>query len=168
MHERQTAQRQTQAHSSHHAGGILAGSTLAHPIIPRTVALLAAIILVVAALYMIRSSNQPEAGRRFNLVTDAAASHDTPRPQPPAESPTLSEAAAAAEPQQPKNSSSVTVNGKSIPVPEDGNLHKTITDGSSTTTIDLSQNASGSAVTTSTNISVESSGDTTPAAPDGD
>jgi hypothetical protein len=56
-----------------------------------------------------------------------------------------------------QTSTSVTVNGKPIAVPNNGELHKTMTDENGTTQLDISNGSSSSSSSTSVNVQVNGS-----------
>ena len=61
---------------------------------------------------------------------------------------------------QPNASTNVMVNGQSIPVPNNGSVSRTITNGNGTTQVDISNHSSSSGTnnsSTSTNLSINSS-----------
>ena len=128
-------------------------STSQFPFLYRALLLITAIVLVIFALYMVRPSPRQAPAGLHHLSSAPAAVTST---APPREG-SLPGAVPPAQTKQPpsNNQTTVVVNGQSIPVPKDGTLHKTITDGASTTTINLS--ASGGDSSSSTNISVQSS-----------
>jgi len=51
---------------------------------------------------------------------------------------------------------SLTVNGQSVDVPQNGEVHQTISQDNGTTSIDVSQNSSGNAASSSLNVSIQS------------
>lgn len=148
-------QRKTEGGRTSTMRAVLAGSAMHSLILPRTIALIATTSLVAFALYALyatRPSSMQPAGhqtiRQASMVKEAEpevhADANAPGQAPPKNN----------------NSShtSVTVNGKSIPVPEDGNLHQTITDGDTTTTVNLSSGSSGNGTnSSSTTLNVDSS-----------
>jgi hypothetical protein len=156
MDARQTDDHQ-QVNTSPTASGIIAGGALAQPAISRTLALIATISLVAFALYLTRPGAQPASKGSSNLVNSGGAVHSDAVVEPSGNTSEPEVTPMEDHPEQ-KNTThhSVIVNGHSIPVPANGNLHKTITDGNSTTTIDLSSGGSSSSTTTNTNISVHS------------
>jgi hypothetical protein len=144
-----------QPHAGGVASGLFAGIPTATPVFGRTIALIAAISLAAFALYMTRPhAGTTDANRTLSLVSGS-------EPAPGASTHTEMNASSHSEGQnsafsQQSATNRVTVNGKEVPVPKDGNLHKTITDGNSTTRIDISSSGDSSKSATSSNVSVQS------------
>jgi hypothetical protein len=129
---------------------LLPTTAIASSVVPRTLTLIATISLVAFAFYMTR----PET----NLSSVSASGHASQPEKQQDTSPAAPSSVAASGQGQPassesSNKSAVTVNGKDIPVPDDGNLNQTIHDGDSTTTVHISSDGSGSS---SSSVHVES------------
>lgn len=60
-----------------------------------------------------------------------------------------------------QTNTSITVNGKPVQVPASGELHRTMSDGNSTTQLDISNGASGTSSSTSVNVQVNGSSTST-------
>jgi len=133
--------------------GAFATSALAQTATLRTLALIATISLVAFALYMTHPPAEQAAVKGAHIhmsdspdtVGHAAAQQEDDSTSQTANSQSSNSANVHNE---------ITVNGKSIPVPDNGNVHKTVTDGNTTTTIDVSN--SGTSVSTNS-VSVQSS-----------
>jgi hypothetical protein len=128
---------------------LLPTTAIAPSVVPRTLTLIATISLVAFAFYMTR----PETD-----LSSVSASGHAFQPEKQDASPAAPSSAAASGQSQPassesSNKSAVTVNGKDIPVPDDGNLNQAIHDGDSTTTVHISSDGSGSS---SSSVHVES------------
>ncbi len=114
-------------------------------------------LLTCALAYAGLSASRPH----LNLAASQIGqqSSQTPEISPPAtqlDATSSSDAAPAAN-EQANNSSSVqvTVNGQDMPVPANGQLHTTLSDGNSTTHVDVSNSSTGNS--SSSHISVHSS-----------
>ena len=147
-----------QKHHGVQAPALLTGSAAAQSLgNPRTIALIATIIMVAFALYMTRPAparitmqkssapvgsggKVPSASEHTLIPNQATASQSAPGGAPSGAG---------------SNSTKVTVNGQDIPVPADGNLHQTIQNGDSTTELNLSSSGTGNS-SSSTNITIES------------
>lgn len=156
MQVRQDSTDHTQAQHAN-AAGIFASAPLAHATTIRTTALIATISLVAIALYMTRPDAAATGSKDASIhITGPAAPASHAEAQREGETP-----GQPAETQQNTSSvrNSITVNGKEVAVPQDGNLHKTITNGDTTTTVDVSSSSDSSTTSTSSNVSVHSSSD---------
>jgi hypothetical protein len=126
-----------------HAPLLLPTTAVTSSVIPRTLALIATISLVAFAFYMTR----PETG-----LSSAEASGHAAQPQTPESGLPETGTGPSAQNQSQSNGGSaknaVTVNGENIPVPDDGNLDRTIQDGDSTTTVHISSDGNGNSSST--------------------
>lgn len=154
MQVRQVSSTHTQAQHTN-AAGVFAGAALIHSPAIRTATLLATILLVAFALYMTGPSGEAAGEKGASIHMTSSTSPDAH-----AEAQQEDDSAGQSANSKSSNNSSVhneiTVNGKSISVPDNGSIHKTVTDGDTTTTIDVSNNSTSTTVS-SNNVSVQSS-----------
>ena len=127
----------------------LSATSILASAVPRTLVLAATISLVAFVLYAAtprtRLSSADTADRSTNKIEAATKLSQTAAPVGPAQSQQHAESS---------HNGTVTINGADVPVPADGNLDKTVTDGNGTTTIHISSDGNG----TSTNdVNINSS-----------
>jgi hypothetical protein len=154
MDARQDVPSGKQANAQRTAPGLFAASALAQPVAARTMLLIATIVLVAFALYMVRPS-QPEATTTRSITSDSGAEAANHHHAGSIEAGTQEATGEAGGHSSTTNR--VIVNGREIPVPKDGNLHQTIRDGDTTTTVNISSSGDSSTTSSSSNISVHSS-----------
>jgi hypothetical protein len=143
---------------------LLSGSLLIHSaVIPRTLALMTTITMVAFALYGTQPipSNQPSSQKNTNNIDPHTNTLKIkPEKHISSDKPSYSQVQSQVKQSSSSSSSnqtSVVVNGESIPVPADGNLHQTIKNGNSTTELNLSSSGNNSNSSTSINIQSDSS-----------
>ncbi|HKU17661.1 MAG TPA: hypothetical protein VJP80_00115 [Candidatus Saccharimonadales bacterium] len=131
--------------------------------------LLVALALPVVALYLANNEKTHQPPKASEVLTstaktnNASAESTVTDTQTHASATTPGASASSQTPVTPSpetdNHTSVEINGRHIPVGPDGQVHTTVTDQNSTTSVDVSSSGNSS-TSSSTNISVQSSSST--------
>lgn len=119
---------------------------------PKRVSLIAVGAFLVGLVLVVLSSKVSGNDATLQVTAGQPAAVTSSLPAQSSSADTSAVASSGTDPPASRNQTSVTINGQNIPIPSSGNIAKTVTNGSDTTTVNVS-NSSSSTTSSSTNSS---------------